>query len=85
MERLDSYMAALRERCDALPDKREGRNTQVNELLRGVPIVHETRMNTDVSLSRRSQIGMDRRRMFYNFNYPSLSVRREAASVIIRV
>ena len=28
MERLDSYIAALRERCDALPDKREGRNTQ---------------------------------------------------------
>ncbi len=28
MERLDSYIAALRARCDALPDKREGRNTQ---------------------------------------------------------
>ena len=28
MDRLDSYMTALRARCDALPDKREGRNTQ---------------------------------------------------------
>lgn len=28
MERLDSYIAALRARCDFLPDKREGRNTQ---------------------------------------------------------
>ncbi|MBF0563108.1 MAG: ISNCY family transposase, partial [Alphaproteobacteria bacterium] len=28
MERLDSYIKALRERCDTLPDKREGRNTQ---------------------------------------------------------
>jgi len=28
MDRLDSYIAALRARCDALPDKREGRNTQ---------------------------------------------------------
>lgn len=28
MERLDSYIAALRERCTSLPDKREGRNTQ---------------------------------------------------------
>jgi len=28
VDRLDSYIAALRARCDALPDKREGRNTQ---------------------------------------------------------
>ena len=28
MDRLDSYIAALRARCDFLPDKREGRNTQ---------------------------------------------------------
>jgi len=28
VERLDSYIAALRERCTSLPDKREGRNTQ---------------------------------------------------------
>jgi len=28
VDRLDSYIAALRARCEALPDKREGRNTQ---------------------------------------------------------